>query len=102
MTRKKGKQIEIDFNSKSTLPVKYNFPHAYLKEAVRKEIAEIIGNPDQMPRNMDTSAIRAKISNVLKSRGLQAEFKDEEVVITEGEKDITGEYYEDWERKRGR
>ncbi|MBU1018210.1 hypothetical protein KKA33_04245 [Patescibacteria group bacterium] len=94
------KQFELNFEKNANVPIRYDFPQAYLKGIVRKEIAKIAGNPDLLPDDLNIPDVRKEIQEVLEERGLKADFREDGVVIRPGEKDNTGEYYEEYEEGR--
>lgn len=98
---KEKKQLEIPF-AKPDIPIRYQFNQPHLEELVRGKIAKIVGNPNHLPWAKNTERIREKIRNALFWHDLKAEFKNNEIVIQPGPKDITGEYYEGWEQARRR
>ncbi len=98
--KKMAQQFELDFKKPSGRPVEYRFGQDYLKGIVRKEVGEIIGDPDRLAEAMDVPDVRKAVQDALEPRGLKADFRDNAVIIRKGEKDITGEYYEEYEKAR--
>jgi len=95
-----AEQFEFSFGKKKGVSVRYRFQQNYLKDLVRRDIAGITGDPDLLSDDLNTPAVRKEIQEVLSGRGLNVEFKEDEVVIRTEEADIAGEYHEGWEKAR--
>lgn len=96
----KGEQFELKLRGRSGVPIEYQFSQAYLKGVVRDEIRQITGSADLLDEDLDIPDVREEIKTVLGMRDLVADFQEDRVIIRAGEKDITGEYYEDYTEGR--
>ncbi len=95
-----GEQIELDIRKRPGIPIEYQFPQKYLRGVVRDEIRQITGSADLLDEDLDVPDVRKEIKYVLSMRGLEADFREDKVVIRAGEKDDTGEYWKDYTEGR--
>jgi len=67
------------------------------EEVVKSDLMNIVGgNGESIPRFKLVETVRAEIENVLYNRGLEVEFRENEIVITQAPQDRSGEYDESY------
>jgi len=78
-----GHEVQIDYRSAE-----------YLREPVIDEIRTVLGNNGRITKEQLTSQARDAISSLLERRNLEAEFKEDVIIIRTGDdKDDPGEQW---------